>query len=61
MGGSLEDWQKLAKKLTYLYEFDVDGTLKKYVRRLEPVIDQFIESYKGRASVEFWNNIYHER
>jgi hypothetical protein len=34
MGGSLDDWEKLAKKVSYLNEFDVDGQLKKYVRRL---------------------------
>lgn len=61
MGGNFEDWEKLAKKVSYLNEFDVDGQLKKYVRRLEPVIHQFVETYKGRANIEFWNNIYHER
>jgi hypothetical protein len=58
MGGSLEDWQKVATKLSNLKEFDVDGKLKEYVKNLSPVLDQFIDTYKGKASKLFWNNIY---
>jgi hypothetical protein len=29
--------------------------------KLYPVLDQFVETYKGNPHVEFWNNIYHER
>ena len=61
MGGTLEDWQKLISKLEFLRQFDVDGNLKKYVSRLLPVLEQFVETYKGNANIEFWNNIYHER
>lgn len=42
MGGCLEDWEKVNKKLSYLKQFDVNGKLKKYVERLEPVLDEFI-------------------
>jgi hypothetical protein len=42
MGGTPEDWQKVASRLTYLKQFDVDGNLKYYIGRLEPVLDQFI-------------------
>jgi hypothetical protein len=41
--------------------YDVDGELKRYVNGLTPVIEQFIETYKGYAHVQFWNNIYDER
>jgi hypothetical protein len=49
MGGVLEDWQQLEKKLDYLRQFDVDGKLKRYVNRLAPVLEQFTETYKGNA------------
>lgn len=51
MGGSLEDWEQVGKRLSSLKEFDVDGKLKLYVRRLEPVLEQFIETYKGHAHI----------
>ena len=35
--------------------------LKCYINRLKPILDEFIETYKGKANIEFWNNIYHER
>ena len=47
MGGVLEDWEKLITKLKDLRQFDVDGKLKLYVKRLIPVLDQFLETYKG--------------
>jgi hypothetical protein len=28
---------------------------------LIPVLEQFLETYKGCANLEFWNNLYHER
>jgi hypothetical protein len=61
MGGTLEDWEKLEKKLSYLRQFDVNGKLKSYVDRLLPVLEQFTETYKGHPHIEFWNNLYHER
>lgn len=61
MGGKLEDWQNLEKKLLLLRQFDVDGKLKKYVDRLMPVLGQFTSTYKGNPHIEFWNNIYNER
>ena len=42
-------------------QFDVNGKLKKYVDRLLPVLEQFTQTYKGHAHIEFWNNIYNER
>jgi hypothetical protein len=61
MGGTLDDWEKLEKKLAYLKQFDMDGKLKRYVDRLQPVLEQFTETYKGHVHLEFWNNIYNER
>lgn len=41
MGGELEDWENLEKKLYFLRQYDVDGNLKQYVDRLLPVLKQF--------------------
>jgi hypothetical protein len=59
MGGQLEDWQNLEKKLLSLRQYDVNGQLKQYVDRLLPVLNQFTETYKGNAHEYFWNNLYH--
>lgn len=59
MGGTLEDWEKVVQRLASLKQFDVDGNLSYYVRRLLPVLEQFVETFKGQANLEFWNNIYH--
>lgn len=61
MGGTLDDWQKIMKQLSSLQQYDVDGKLKSYIQRLTPILEEFIETYKGKANIEFWNNIYHER
>jgi hypothetical protein len=61
MGGCLEDWMSLPRKIEYLRQFDVNGEMKKYVDNLLPVLDSFVETYKGSPDLEFWNNIYHER
>ncbi len=61
LGGTLQDWELLLSKLLKLKVYDVNGELKKYVNGLLPVIEQFIETYKGYAHVEFWNNIYDQR
>ena len=44
-----------------MQQYDVNGSLKNYIQRLTPVLEEFIETYKGKANIEFWNNIYHER
>jgi len=49
MGGVLEDWEKLCTKLKNLIKYDVNGWLKLYVRGLLPVLEQFVETYKGKA------------
>lgn len=61
MAGTLEDWQKVVEKTKSLYQYDVDGNLKLYLRRLEPVLKHFIETYRGNVSKHFWDNIYQYR
>lgn len=61
MAGTLEDWERLQTKLKGLYEYDVNGILKQYISKLEPVLEQFTETYKGFPHLEFWNDLYEER
>lgn len=42
MAGNLEDWQRLIQKLNNLEQYDVNGRLKKYVKGLRPVLEQFV-------------------
>lgn len=61
MAGTLQDWQQVLEKTKNLYQYDVDGRLKHYLRRLEPVLNHFIETYRGNVSKHFWDNIYQYR
>ena len=61
MAGTLDDWERVVNKTKNLYQYDVDGKLKSYLRRLEPVLKHFIETYRGNVSTHFWNNIYEYR
>jgi len=57
MKGSLEDWVKIKSKLSGLKEFDCDKNLIKYVDKLTPIIDKFIDTYQNKVDVDFWNRI----
>ena len=48
MGGTLEDWERLIQKVQNIVQYDVNGALKKYVKDLTPVLEQFVETYKGK-------------
>ena len=61
MGGTLEDWEHLCQKVDNLAKYDVNGWMKTYVEGLRPILGQFVETYKGKPHLEFWNNIYQER
>lgn len=51
MAGTLEDWETLEKKLANLMHYDVNGNLKRYIRGLQPVLEQFTETYKGNVNL----------
>jgi hypothetical protein len=57
LGGKLEDWEKLEKKLAALAEYDVDKKLKSYVEKVGPHLRQFAKLYGGTVDLEFWNKI----
>lgn len=55
--GTLHDWEYLHDKILLLKEYDVDNTWTDYIQNLIPIMNQFIESYKGNVDVDFWNKI----
>eukprot|EP00830_Metopus_es_P011031 TRINITY_DN2086_c0_g1_i3.p3 TRINITY_DN2086_c0_g1~~TRINITY_DN2086_c0_g1_i3.p3 ORF type:complete len:180 (+),score=29.13 TRINITY_DN2086_c0_g1_i3:611-1150(+) len=55
--GKLEDWKSLKTKLVELKKFECD----KWVERLAPIIDKFIEGYTGVVDLDFWNKVAHIR
>jgi hypothetical protein len=56
--GDLEDWNKLLEKLQALKPF---AAWTQYVENLIPIIEQFIESYKGNVDYNFWDRIMNEK
>ena len=50
-GGTLEDWKMVKVKTENLMEFDVNGSLKRYVKNLIPILDKFIETYDGKVDL----------
>ena len=43
--------------ILFVKEYDVDNTWTDYIQNLIPIMNQFIESYKGNVDVDFWNKI----
>jgi hypothetical protein len=66
LGGTLKDWIKIRERASHFLEYDVDGTMAKWMPMLHNVLDRFIETYQqasaGGVSDElksFWNSIVH--
>lgn len=59
--GSLEDWLKLSEKLDKLKKYSINQEWENYVSELQPIILQFIESYKGNVDKKFWDSIMNFR
>lgn len=51
MAGTLEDWKKLKEKTESLAKYELDWWIKK----LLPIIDNFILTYLGKPDLKFWN------
>lgn len=51
--GAEEDWIKLRAKIESLAKFDLD----EWTKRLLFVVDHFIEAYKGKVDLGFWNHM----
>lgn len=66
--GTLEDWMMLKEKTVDLYRiFDAKKLLgmfstnefTKYLDGLVPVLDQFVNTYKGNVDTKFWDQVVH--
>ncbi|GBB86475.1 hypothetical protein RclHR1_12900002 [Rhizophagus clarus] len=55
LDGTLDDWLKIQEKIITLKRLDFD--LDFWLDRLEPVLNQFISTYKGDIDLNFWNTI----
>jgi len=47
----------LLKKTQQLDSYDIDGKWKSYSKGLIPILQEFLETYKNKPDVEFWNHI----
>ncbi|CAG8529818.1 22217_t:CDS:1 [Gigaspora margarita] len=55
LDGTLEDWLHIQEKLTEIRNLGLN--IDFWFNRLEPVIAQFIETYKGNVDENFWNMV----
>ncbi|CAB4491554.1 unnamed protein product [Rhizophagus irregularis] len=53
--GTLEDWTKLQEKVIQLRQLDLDMDF--WLDKLDPVVWQLIETYKGNVDEDFWSKI----
>jgi len=47
----------MAQKTAALKQYAVDASWTNYINNLEPVLAQFIETYKGKVDVSWWNRV----
>jgi hypothetical protein len=52
--GSVNDWQSIRARVEVLETFDLGW----WVRRLRPILDEFILTAEGHPTLEFWQAIY---
>ena len=52
--GSLEDWQRIRARVEVLETY----RLRWWVRRLRPILDEFIRTVEGTPNLQFWQAIY---
>lgn len=55
--GSLEDWIMLKERAEKLKALLLDDFAEKWMGALLPVLDEFIEAYKGNVNHEFWQRM----
>ncbi|RIA98667.1 hypothetical protein C1645_748882 [Glomus cerebriforme] len=55
LDGTLDDWLNIQQKIYFLKKLSLD--LDFWLDRLEPVINQFISTYKGDVDLNFWNTV----
>jgi hypothetical protein len=52
--GSVDDWQRMRERIEIFESFGLDW----WVRRLRPVLDQFVPAAAGEPDREFWRGMY---
>jgi len=52
--GSVEDWQRIRERVEVLETY----RLRWWVRRLRPILDEFIRTVEGAPNLQFWQAIY---
>jgi hypothetical protein len=52
--GSADDWQRMRERIEIFESFGLDW----WVRRLRPILDQFVRAAAGEPDREFWQGIY---
>ena len=52
--GTTEDWQKILDKTKKLEEYD----LKWWTKKLEPILEEFVNASKGNINKKFWRNMF---
>lgn len=58
--GTLDDWMNVRRRIERLLEFETTrGYMAKWTEFLFSVIDNIIESVKGKPNVEWWEKICH--
>ena len=50
--GTIEDWEKVLNKINAIEKYD----LKWWTKELKPIINEFIETKKGKINLDFWRN-----
>ncbi|CAJ0628332.1 12321_t:CDS:2 [Entrophospora sp. SA101] len=54
--GTLEDWMKIQEKLFRLRKLNLD--LDFWLNKLDPIIWQFVSTYKGEIYEDFWSKAF---
>ncbi|CAH1762668.1 3091_t:CDS:1 [Entrophospora sp. SA101] len=53
--GTLEDWTKIQEKLVQLRKLNLD--LDFWLNKLDPIIGEFVSTYKGEIHEDFWSRV----
>ena len=55
--GTRDDWVKVQNKLKNLEKYDIDGKLKYYVKHVEAILNNFIDTFDEKPDLKWWNTI----
>jgi hypothetical protein len=55
--GCVADWERMRERIEVLETYE----LQWWIARLRPILDEFIQTIKGRPNREFWQAIYKPR